>query len=178
MIIFLCSGLWHGAAWHYVIWGELNGLFSIIEDLTKPLKHRVNSWLKIDKSKYAYKILQRVWTFILVDFAWLFFRAPSFRSGIYILKSIVGGFRWEWLLIGGYSDMFGTTDIVIIIIVSLIIVLIHDWLKYKGKDVKESIFKQQILFRWCIYWLLLMIIIYWGVYGTGYEQTQFIYFQF
>lgn len=178
MIIFLCSGLWHGAAWHYVVWGGLNGLFSVMEDLVKPLKRRLYSWLKIDASKRTYKIFQRICTFILIDFTWLFFRAPSFQSGVYILKSIIGGYKWEWLLIGGYSDMFGTTEVMMIILLSLILVCAHDWLKYKGRDITESIFKQQILFRWGIYWLLLMIIVYWGVYGTGYEQTQFIYFQF
>ena len=36
-IVFFCSGLWHGAAWHYVVWGVLNGLLSILEDILRPL---------------------------------------------------------------------------------------------------------------------------------------------
>ncbi len=177
MIVFLCSGLWHGAAWHYVFWGGLNGLFSVIEDVFTPLKPKIYNKLKINNNQFCYKIFQRVITFLLVDITWIFFRV-SLRSGFLILKKILTEFNLAWFINIEYFDMFGTPEVMMIIIISLAMIFFIDALKYTGRNVSSILFKQQILFRWAIYWLLFLIIIYWGVYGEGYEQTQFIYFQF
>lgn len=177
MIVFLCSGLWHGAAWHFVFWGGLNGLLSIIEDIFLPFKLKTYHKLRISETGICYRVFQRIFTFILIDITWIFFRV-SLRSGFYILKQIITDFNLAWLLNIEYYNIFGTPRVMMIIIVSLVITLFIDTLRYLGKNVSTVIFKQQILFRWIIYWLLFMIIIYWGVYGEGYEQTQFIYFQF
>lgn len=177
MIIFLCSGLWHGAAWHYVFWGGLNGLFSVIEDVFMPFKLKVYNKLRINENMFCYKVFQRIVTFLLVDITWIFFRV-SLRSGFLILKKILTEFNLAWFINVEYTDIFGTPNVMMIIIVSLAIVLFTDALRYAGRNVSSIIFKQQIIFRWIIYWLLFMLILYWGVYGDGYEQTQFIYFQF
>ena len=178
LIVFSCSGLWHGAAWHYVVWGTLNGFFIILEDLCGPFWDKCKIFFKINASKISYQLLCRFMTFAVVDVAWLFFRAESLGSGILILKTIVKGLRWEWFLTAGYSSIFESSHSLMIIFLSLLIVGLIDLVKYTGKDIKAIIFGQQIIFRWIIYWLIMMIILYWGAYGTGYEQTQFIYFQF
>lgn len=178
MIVFLCSGLWHGASWHFVIWGGLNGIFSVLEDLLKPYYHKVVSILKINEENITWKCFRILITFVLIDLTWLFFRVNSFSEGLEVLKRIFSGFRFKWFLSMEFMGMFGSINNFIIIIVSLLIVLIIDVLNYNGIDIRKIIFKQQMVFRWIIYWMIYMSIIYWGVYGTGYEQTQFIYFQF
>lgn len=178
MIVFLCSGLWHGAAWHYIVWGGLNGLLSIAEDLTKPLYHKMVSVLRIKEQRIMWKALRTVVTFVLVDVTWLFFRADSLGQGYGILKRFVLEFRPLWFFSEGFSGMFGTTGNFMIIMFSLLILFAVDFLKYKGIDMREIIFRQQIVFRWLIYWLIFLVILFWGAYGTGYEQKQFIYFQF
>lgn len=177
MIIFLCSGLWHGAAWHFVFWGGLNGFFSIIEDILMPFKQKVFTWLKISENQLGYKIFQRIVTFLLIDVTWIFFRV-SLRSGFLILKKIFEDFRLEWFLNIEYSVLFDTPRVMMIIIFSLVIILFVDILRYTGRNAITLILKQQLLFRWIIYWLIFLFVIYWGIYGEGYEQTQFIYFQF
>lgn len=177
MIIFLCSGLWHGAAWHFVFWGGLNGFFSVVEDILTPLKQKVFSRLKISENQLGYKVFQRISTFLLIDMTWIFFRV-SLRSGFLILKKIFEDFRLEWFLNIEYSVLFDTPRVMMIIIFSLVIILFMDILKYTGRDAIALILKQQLLFRWFIYWFIFLFLIYWGIYGEGYEQTQFIYFQF
>lgn len=178
MIIFLCSGLWHGAGWKFVVWGGLNGFFCVIEDCLRPFKERIFSKLKINQGNISYKIFQRVTTFLLVDFTWIFFRAETFRSGLYILHKIIIEFKWEWILTAGYSCLFNSVNTLMVIALSLLFLLVVDYLHYKGKDLQKIFFSQQILFRWIAYFFFFMLIIYWGAYGGGYEQTQFIYFQF
>ena len=178
MIIFLCSGLWHGAGWHFIVWGALNGLFSVFEDIMKPIKGKIDNHLSIDKEKWMYKVFQRIITFTLIDFTWLFFRAPSLTTALHMLKKIVNDFRLAWLINFNFVSAFESAHILMTVMIPLFIIAALDVIKYYGKDIKATIFSQQIVFRWTIYAAIMLAILYWGLYGTGYEQTQFIYFQF
>ena len=178
MIVFLCSGLWHGAAWHYVAWGGLNGIFSVAEDLLSPLGKMIKQKLRINTELFMFKLFQRVITFILIDFTWLFFRAGHLRTAIDILKAIINDFRPAWLINFDFVNVFGSSYTMMTVLVPLLIIVIIDIFQYAGKDIKSVIFKQQIIFRWVNYAAIILAILYWGFYGTGYEQTQFIYFQF
>lgn len=178
MIVFLCSGLWHGAAWNYVAWGGLNGLFSVLEDLLKPVKEKVYGRLSIHTEMFMYKVFQRIATFILIDFTWLFFRSQQLKTALYILGKIKADFRLEWLLNFEFVNAFESPYALMVTMIPLIVIMALDVLQYYGRDIKAAIFRQQIVFRWGIYMGIMLAILYWGLYGTGYEQTQFIYFQF
>lgn len=178
LIVFGCSGLWHGAGWHYVVWGGLNGLFSVLEDILRPVKEKVDARLSVNKQAFMYKLVSRIITFALIDFTWLFFRATDFRTALHMLRKIQKDFRPEWLLNFDFVSAFSSPYVLMTVMIPLLIVMILDVLKYCGKDIKASIFSQQIVFRWMIYAGIMLAILYWGLYGTGYEQTQFIYFQF
>ncbi len=132
----------------------------------------------VDTEKWMYKVLKRVGTFMLIDFTWLFFRAKDCTTAIYMLKKIVVDFRAEWLINFGFTALFGSSYELLTVMIPLLIIVFLDGMKYYGVDVKKLIFDQQIVFRWIIYGMILLAILYWGRYGTGYEQTQFIYFQF
>lgn len=178
MIVYLCSGLWHGAGWHYIIWGALNGLFSVIEDVFKPVKNRIANIIKLDTEAFMYKLAKRLITFVLIDFTWLFFRAVNLQSAVYMLKEIVSDFRPVWFLNFEFASFFASRYELMATMVPLLIIIAIDVIKHGGKDIKAAIFRQQLIFRWIIYSLIMLSILYWGLYGTGYEQTQFIYFQF
>lgn len=125
-----------------------------------------------------YKAFQRIITFFLIDFTWLFFRASKFTTAVQILKKIVNDFRLEWFINFDFVSAFESAYTLMTVIFSLFIIVGLDVIKYYGKDIKATIFSQQIVFRWIIYAAIMLAILYWGFYGTGYEQTQFIYFQF
>ena len=178
MVVFLCSGLWHGADWLSVVWGGMNGLFSVLEDILQPLKDKLYKNLKINTTMFAYRVLQRLITFILIDFTWLFFRAPNLTSAIQMLRLIGSDFRLEWFINFEFLSIFDSSYTLMIVMIPLLIMSAIDVIKYWGKDIKDIIFNQQVIFRWMIYAGIIIGILYWGRYGTGYEQTQFIYFQF
>lgn len=87
MITMLLGGLWHGAAWTFVAWGALHGIYLIIN-------HNCRSFLKIFGESLKYKWLNvhlsRLLTFISVIVAWVFFRAETFSGALRILKSMAG----------------------------------------------------------------------------------------
>ena len=178
MIVFLASGLWHGAAWNYVVWGGLNGSLIILQDITKRVREKCFKMLKIDRSAYGWKVFTRIATFLLVDYTWLFFRSTSFKQAIKIQNRMISDFSIPYFFSGSIFDVFGSTRMFFILIVSLLVLLLIDYLYYKGIDWKKCILRQQMFFRWIVYAAIVAVILMYGAYGEGYEQTRFIYFQF
>lgn len=173
LIVFTVSGLWHGASWNFVAWGMLHGIYQIVGNAVTGLKKK----MKIDTTKmnafFAVKIVKAFITFCIVDFAWLFFAADSFRHAIELLQRMQTSFRttsvWELGLSKGHWITLG---------VALLILIIVDGFHEKGKSVFEFVNRQNIVIRWWLYLSLIWGTIMFGVYGIGYDTSQFIYFQF
>ena len=178
IIVFLLSGLWHGAAWHFVAWGLLNGLILIAEDLLKPLKRRIDLKLKIRTDDPFYKWIRRFVTFFIVTITWIFFRAGSLPQAANLIGMIFKDFRPAWFINFEFGKLFTDPQAMLGVLVPLLIVIIFDIFKARGKEFTDLVFNRQIVLRWIIYICIALSIIYWGFYGKGYEQTQFIYFQF
>ncbi|MBQ9269796.1 MAG: MBOAT family protein [Oscillospiraceae bacterium] len=87
MIVFLLSGLWHGAGWNFVAWGAIHGLFLCVGLL----------WTSRHTTAHTTPgRLRRVRTCILVNFAWLFFRAGTLRDAIFMFSRLsVPGFGFQ-----------------------------------------------------------------------------------
>lgn len=97
-VVFLVSGLWHGAAWTFVIWGGLHAFYQVVGVLLKKPKSKLYRRLHIDESSKWVLWGKRAVTFILVDFAWIFFRANSISdAGLLISKLFV-----DWELSASY----------------------------------------------------------------------------
>lgn len=178
MIVFLISGLWHGAGWKYIAWGGLNGAFIVMENITKNMRAKLCSKFGIITDNFVFRALSRISTFIVIDLCWIFFNAHSLGVGISILQKIVCDFRVKYIFTEEFWGSFGTIENFAIVMISLLIVFIVDIVKEHGIDVKTKIFEQQIIARWALYMITILVILFWGVYGEGYAQTQFIYFQF
>lgn len=85
-IVFSISGLWHGASWNFVVWGVLHGIFLILNDIKEHLtQFKENQVKKLSRWK---KILSIIATFIIVDFAWIFFISKNLEQAIGIIKQM------------------------------------------------------------------------------------------
>ena len=90
-LVFLIGGLWHGAAWTFVVWGALHGVAIVIHRCWQKLNFKLN------------KIIAWIITFNFVNFAWIFFRAKSFEDA---MKVIRGMFFGEFKIDVNYLEMF------------------------------------------------------------------------
>ena len=178
MIVFLSSGLWHGAAWNYVVWGGLNGLYLVVSDVTRAARKRWYARLRVDTHSLGWKVLSRVVTFALFDYALLYFRADGLRSAFRIQRHILGDFHLESLFSDQFWALFGGTTVLLALAAGLLFLLATDYCQYKGIDWKQQVLEQKIVYRWFIYLSMLFVILLFGVYGVKNGQTQFIYFQF
>ena len=99
--VFLISGVWHGAAWTYILWGVMHGVYQIIGNITEKPRAALRERLNITDAKW-YAYFRRVVTFLLVLIAWVAFRANSLADMSVLYKALFLG----W---GGFSIMSSLT---------------------------------------------------------------------
>lgn len=80
LIVFLVSGLWHGANWTFIVWGALHGFYTLFAIFTKDGRARMADAIGITKLPALYKFINQCIVFIIVTFAWIFFRAENFKQ--------------------------------------------------------------------------------------------------
>ncbi|MCI8561380.1 MAG: MBOAT family protein [Dorea sp.] len=173
MIVFLVSGLWHGANWTYVIWGGINGCYQVIENF---LKHRFG--FKLSSETFGGKVFRMSGTFLLINFSWIFFRADNLSAALGIIKRMFS-VNNPWIFFDGslggmgldFKDLF-------VLFLSLEILAFVSILQYLGIQIRECISRQNIVFRYMVYVMSVVFIIIFGIYGAAYDATSFIYFQF
>lgn len=176
MIVFLTSGLWHGAGWGFIIWGFLHGFYQVAGDLLKPTREYFIEKFNINRNGFFHKLSQITIVFILVDFAWIFFRANTFRDAIGIIKNM---FVFNpWVLFDGSLYNLGLDQKDFIVGILAIFILIIVSLLRRNTRLINLIGKQSIIVRWTFYFTFLYSILIFGIYGPGYAAQQFIYFQF
>ena len=174
MIVFLVSGLWHGAAWSFVLWGALHGVYQVIGHLTRQGRTRLYQRLGIRMESGAFRAGQRLVTFALVSFAWIFFRSESLVKGLVYCRNMLSGFA-PWALFDGTLAGFGISALDWgILLAALGLLGLVSALREKGYD-SGCILRQGFAARALVCWALLMSIVIFGAYGGEYSASAFIY---
>ncbi len=179
MIVFAISGLWHGASLAFVLWGILNGIYQVTEDVINELKKRLNNKFVYRTLNFSSKLFQTVLTFLLVTFAWLFFRSGELKVSLETLCNMCRFDNWIGVLEGALgTEILDGQNYMNVLLVSILALFIVDYQKYKGKDVVEVFFQQGWWFRTIVIMSMIFVILLYGCYGVSYNVQQFIYFQF
>lgn len=179
LITFAASGLWHGANWTFVIWGLLHGIYQIMEKELSSIVRRINEKLHTKTESFGYRFLKVAFTFILVDFAWIFFRADSISQAIGYISRMIHYRDW-WSLFDQsiYTLGLDVQEFHILFLAVLLLVCV-DVLRYSHKETLDVFLQKQCLvFRWGVLLVLLFSCLIFGCYGPGFESAQFVYLQF
>jgi hypothetical protein len=151
MLTFLVSGIWHGANWTFIIWGGIHGVFQVFE---KALGYNKRTSVGMVKS------LRILITFVLVTFAWVFFRMPTLNDAILFLGCLVEP---------------GTVNIKEYVF-PLALILIVFWKDFSDENQLKSLqfldSKYKVV-RWTTYYLLLFSICVSGVFGGLFIYSGF-----
>ena len=179
LVTFLVSGLWHGANFTFIAWGAIHGIFHIIEEQLKPIKEKYLNKFKIKTNAFSFALIEIIITFIIVDLAWIFFRAETIHDAIHYIQRIFTRIDL-WTLFDGTLYGLGLSIFEMnILIIALFILIAFDLVKYTRKEsIFEFLNKQNLYFRWFVMLFLIFYIIVYGKYGAGFDPKQFIYFQF
>lgn len=179
LIVFLISGLWHGANWSFVVWGGIHGLYQVIGDALKPYRRKMTEVLQVNTNCFSWRLMQRMVTFSLVVFAWIFFRADTISQALLYIKRIALK-PTPWMLFndGLYNLGLNRTEMNILI-VSVVILLIVDYVRvHKNMTLDQFLFSQNLWFEWTVVIALIVMTFIFGEYGPTFDAKQFIYFQF
>lgn len=157
-VTFLISGIWHGANWTFIVWGCVHGICQIVEKA-----------LKQNKCTYGWfgKMVKIIVTFLIVNFAWIFFRMPTIADAFKVIARIFDPtlpMTMFWMPITA----------ILFTIMGLFMLLVKEFLD-EYYPCKVSFFnnKRKIV-RWVSYFFVFILIMLTGVFGSD----QFIYAKF
>lgn len=176
LIVFLLSGLWHGANWTFVVWGALHGIFLVVADATGRLRAKCVDILKLDRWPTVLRVWRTAATFALVSFAWIFFRAPDFTTAMKIIRGIGAGLVSGVMSPGSLlPSSFVSLHLypIRLALLSVVILMACDLLQQRG-SVRARLATKPIWFRWSCYYALVL----WTLLVGNFVSAQFIYFQF
>lgn len=165
-IVFLLTGLWHGASWNFVIWGLIHGFFIVIERLG------------FDKILSKLKFLQHVYTLFIVVIAWVFFRIETFEGAIEYLKIMFTGTN---TFIHYTFDMFLSPEIIVTLILGIVLSFngLNRFYKYANTFVGvENKPKLKIGVDLLYFLGLLILFLYCIMNVASGSYNPFIYFRF
>lgn len=169
-LVFLISGLWHGASMTFVIWGAIHGIIITFEKATSSIRKKFSSIVGLKKNVFSNRIVFGIITFIIVMIAWVFFRANTLSDSWFILKNMIA------LKSGsGFDDLGVSSFHVYISIVMIVILMVIEFVD-KHHDTRAFLNRQNALFRWSVYLIGIFSILLYGVYGQ--DSPEFIYFKF
>lgn len=163
-VVFLVTGIWHGSAWNFVIWGLWNGFFNIIE------KFLGSKGYKVGTGNIVQKAIAYIYTMFVVNMGWVFFRAPGLKHACSYILSMFGlndlsavGYTAGW-----YLTKFNIVLLIVAIIFS--VPILKNLYKKYVKETVGSIAVENVIL------IILMGICIMGVVSSSYNS--FIYFQF
>ena len=165
LVVFLVSGFWHGANWTFIIWGLLHALYYFFESWGDSFLKLINQ--SSIKKYNAYKAIKILIVFMLVCYAWVFFRASSISDALIISYKFFSDWNGS-LYLGASTVSFFFSVLLIILLFSV------QFLQYKGiASLYFSSSKAHPITQ--LFWYVLLLL---GICMLGISSNSFIYFQF
>ncbi|WP_216664176.1 MBOAT family protein [Lentimicrobium sp. S6] len=164
MLTMLLGGLWHGASWNFVIWGGLHGIYLAIHKLILGNKKVADRFQYKGLGSLLKYLLNMSFTFVLVLFTWLFFRATDFHTASTFISKMI---HWE------SSEFAGR--ILIITLSFAIMIGLFDFFEYYTK---RHTFLLMLKNKGLVYGILLALLLVSFLFMFQSEALPFIYFQF
>jgi len=178
IIVWTSNGIWHGAGLRYAAYGFYWGILTILSVQCGPLLKRLTARLKIRTDAFSWRFWQMFRTFFLVCFGRVLIKAPSLMTGLRIWKSIVT--EWDpWIFTSNSLYQLGLAQKEVrLLFLAIGVLLFVDILHEKGVHIRETVSRQNLVFRWLLYLAAIFAIIIFGMYGPGYNAAEFIYGRF
>src|SRR5690606_2203761 len=165
-LVFVVSGLWHGAAITFIIWGAIHGIIIVID------KALSKTPIQANRKRLLLAVFYGLFTLVIVCFAWIFFRANSFSDSVYIVKHLLD-------FVPDYHNYYNLglpkhEFILAIVVIGLLLIFDAIHRKYNSLRILN---KTNVIIRCAVYTVIIYSIVIFGIYGND-SVSEFIYFQF
>lgn len=174
LIVFLVSGFWHGVGLQYIVWGGIHAVFQIVGHITGAFREKMNHRIGIRTKTVGHRIWQRVFVFLIVSFAWIFFRASSVSTALEFIKQMFTVWN-PWTLFDGTVFAIGLSAKEWNVLVPALGVLVAaSHTREQGKSVKNIVSQNPACKILLLVGMIMVLVIY-GIWGGGYSASSFIY---
>ena len=164
--VWFFNGMWHGASFKYVVYGLYYYVLMMIGILLEPVFKKIISIFKINTEVWSYKFFQAIRTILIVCFGMFLFRVDSFKQmGLMIHSKATASL---------FSLGLKKLDFALLM-VGILVMLVVGVMQEFNINIRKELQKQNLLFKWLIYYIMIFSIIIFGIYGKGYDAASFIY---
>ena len=178
LIVFGVSGLWHGASWHFVVWGALHGICRVAGELTAGLRERLWKALHVKTDVFSFRLWRVSFMFAAVSIIWIFFRVEAVSQAFVLLKNMTAVWN-PWVLFDGSLLELGLDGKDWnVLFLGMGLLLGADLLRLKKISLPRLYVRQNLVFRWLVVLTGVCAVLLLGAYGAEYNAARFIYFQF
>ncbi len=164
--VWFFNGMWHGASFKYVVYGLYYYVLMMIGILLEPVFKKIISIFKINTEVWSYKFFQAIRTILIVCFGMFLFRVDSFKQMGLMLHSKSSAALFS---LGLKKVDFA------LLIVGVLVMLVVGVMQEFNINIRKELEKQNLLFKWLIYYIIIFSVIIFGIYGKGYDASSFIY---
>ena len=173
MVVWILTGAWHGTGLNYIIWGLYWGFIITFSSLFSKEISAFASFLKIDTARSSWQIFCQVRTYLLFAVG----RLITLDDARLVLRHMKEGMYFGSLFNGSLYTIGLNRPEFLIMLVAIAVCWGISLLQERG-SVRMMIKNSNAVFRWGIYYIAIFSVIIFGVYGLGYNSSDFIYMQF
>jgi len=183
MVVFFLMNIWHGLSAQRIVNALYNALIISSSVALAPVYKKLAEKLRVRTDTFSFRLFQMLRTFGLLCVSRILTQAPSLGDAVQMLKVLVrdriflSSASLDFLFgAGGQIFSYGVNEKeMFILFLAILVLLVVGILQESGVKIRESLAKQNLLFRWAMILLLLLVILVFGVYGPDYNAKAFIY---
>lgn len=176
-LVWLATGIWHGANWNFVFWGLANWFILMASEEMESYYDKFHyRWPNLGQKRF-YKLFRVGRTFLLICFLNLFDCYSSVKDTISMMASMVVASNWNIFWSGALLEL-GLSTVDYAVLAAGIMIMITVSLLQRKESVRDRIAVCPYPVRFVIWYGLFLTVLLMGNYGIGYDASQFIYNQF
>lgn len=174
--VWLATGIWHGASWNFVVWGLGNWVVIMVSQELEPLYAKFHAKFHLQSNRY-FQFFQVIRTIFIMSCLRSFDCYRNVPVTFKMLGTMFTTWNWNILWDGSLMQLGLTMTDYLILLAGTILLIAVSMIQRKGK-VRDQIAACPYAVRVAIWYGLFLVVLLTGVYGIGYEASQFIYNQF
>jgi alginate O-acetyltransferase complex protein AlgI len=177
IVVWVITGLWHGAAWNFVVWGALTGAIIIVSQEFSPLYARFHRRFPKASGTFAYRLFQVARTFLLMSSLRILDCYRNVAVSFRMFFSVFTNWNWGELFSGSLLKLGLTAADYAVLIAGTVTLITVSLIQRRG-PIRERLYEKPYALRFGLAAALLLVILVFGAYGIGFDSAQFIYNQF
>ena len=178
VLVFLLVGLWHGATSNYIVWGLYNGVILAISALLEPIYKKMNARLPKLTASGAFHLFRVLRTFLIVNIGWFFDRCAYAGDAVRMMGTVLTDPRTEQLAADFVFNLgISQLDFTVLAIAAALLFAVS-LVRERGADVGAWLTRRCVVVRFAVLLIGVAVVVLAGVWGSGFDEATFIYYQF